>query len=270
MLSRCFNSLSSFVRWTLNQELLFILFVPCAVKMCHLLSAACQDVSSFVRWTFIIIYPFCPLCYRDVSSFVSSLSRCVIFCQVDIYYYYLSFLSLVLSRCVIFCQVDIYYYLSFLSLVLSRCVIFCQQPVKMCHLLLGGHLLSFLSLVLSRCVIFCQQPVKMCHLLSGGHLLLLFILLSLVLSRCVIFCQQPVKMCHLLSGGHLLSFCPLCCQDVSSFVSSLSRCAIFCQVGIYYLSEVNHCGQQYNRGKPERAPVLLIEHGTYIAHTKIS
>ena len=132
--------------------LLFILFVPCAVKMCHLLSAACQDVSSFVRWTFIIIYPFCPLCYRDVSSFVSSLSRCVIFCQVDIYY----------------------------------------------------------------------------------------------------------------------PFCPLCCQDVSSFVSSLSRCAIFCQVGIYYLSEVNHCGQQYNRGKPERAPVLLIEHGTYIAHTKIS
>ena len=92
-----------------------------------------------------------------------------------------------------------------LSLVLSRCVIFSQQPVKMCHLLSGGHLLLFilLSLVLSRCVIFSQQPVKMCHLLSGGHLLL-FILLSLVLSRCVIFSQQPVKMCHLLSGGHLL------------------------------------------------------------------
>ena len=103
--------------------LLFILFVPCAIEMCHLLSAACQDVSSFVRWTFIIIiYPFCPLCCQDVSSFVSSLSRCVIFCQVDIYYY-----------------------LSFLSLVLSRCVIFCQQPVKMCHLLSGGHLLFIRS-----------------------------------------------------------------------------------------------------------------------------
>ena len=154
----------------------------------------------------------------------------------------------------------------------------CQDVSAACHLLSGGHLtknyyLSFLSLVLSRCVIFCQQPVKMCHLLSGGHLLLLFIL----------FVPCAVKMCHLLSAACqdvssfvrwtfiiIYPFCPLCCQDVSSFVSSLSRCAIFCQVDIYYLSEVNHCGQQYNRGKPERAPVLLIEHGTYITHTKIS
>ena len=34
---------------------LFILlnrtYVPCAVKMCHLLTAACQYVSYFVRWT---------------------------------------------------------------------------------------------------------------------------------------------------------------------------------------------------------------------------
>ena len=111
-----------------------------------------------------------PLCCQDVSAACHLLSGGHLTKN-----YYLSFLSLVLSsslsRCVIFCQVDIYYYLSFLSLVLSRCVIFCQQPVKMCHLLSGGHLLSFLSLVLSRCVIFCQQPVKMCHLLSGGHLL---------------------------------------------------------------------------------------------------
>ena len=224
--------------------LLFILFVPCAVKMCHLLSAACQDVSSFVRWTFIIIYPFCPLCCQDVSSFVSSLSRCVIFCQVDIYYYYLSFLSL----------------------VLSRCVIFCQQPVKMCHLLSGGHLLLF--------ILFVPCAVKMCHLLSAA-------------------CQDVSSFVRWTFIIIIYPFCPLCCQDVSSFVSSLSRCvifcqvdiyyyylsflslvlsrcAIFCQVDIYYLSEVNHCGQQYNRGKPERAPVLLIEHGTYIAHTKIS
>ena len=45
----CYRDVSSFVRWTF-----IILFVPCAVKMCHLLSAACQDVPSFVRWAFII------------------------------------------------------------------------------------------------------------------------------------------------------------------------------------------------------------------------
>ena len=129
LLSAACQDVSSFVRWTFiiiypfvpcaiemchllsggHLLLLFILFVPCAVKMCHLLSAACQDVSSFIRWTFIIIYPFCPLCYRDVSSFVSSLSRCVIFCQVDIYYPFCplccqdvsSFVSS-LSRCAIF------------------------------------------------------------------------------------------------------------------------------------------------------------------------
>ena len=35
---------------------------------------------------------------------------------------------------------------------------------------------------------------------------------------------------HTVTQNYYLSFCPLCCQDVSSFVSSLSRCVIFCQV----------------------------------------
>ena len=147
--------------------LLFILFVPCAIEMYHLLSAACQDVSSFVRWTFIIIiYPFCPLCCQDVSSFVSSLSRCVIFCQVDIYYYYL----------------------------------------------------SFLSLVLSRCVIFCQQPVKMCHLLSGGCVIFVWTFIIIIYPFCPLCCQDVSSFVRWTFIIIIYPFCPLCCQDVPSFV----------------------------------------------------
>ena len=39
---------------TINFAFLFLLYctcVPCAVKMLHLLPAACQYVSYFVRWT---------------------------------------------------------------------------------------------------------------------------------------------------------------------------------------------------------------------------
>ena len=66
------------------------MYVPCAVKMFHLLTAACQYVSYFVRWTndwlcflFSVFLYVCPLCCKDVPSFDSSLSICVIFCQVD-------------------------------------------------------------------------------------------------------------------------------------------------------------------------------------------
>jgi len=61
------------------------------VRMTHPLSAACQDVSSFVRWTnracmcvcvslLVLVGHFAS---QDDPSFVSSLSRCLIFRQVD-------------------------------------------------------------------------------------------------------------------------------------------------------------------------------------------
>ena len=66
------------------------MYVPCTVKMFHLLTAACQYVSYFVRWTydwlcfsFSVFLYVCPLCCKDVPSFDSSLSICVIFCQAD-------------------------------------------------------------------------------------------------------------------------------------------------------------------------------------------
>ena len=59
----------------------FCMYVPCAVKMFHLLTAACQYVSYFVRWTndwlcFFILYFLyvCPLCCKGVPSFDSNLS----------------------------------------------------------------------------------------------------------------------------------------------------------------------------------------------------
>ena len=67
----------------------FCIYVPCAVKMFHLLTAACQYVSYFVRrtnsWLCFSVFCIyiCPLCCKNVSSFDSSLSICVIFCQVD-------------------------------------------------------------------------------------------------------------------------------------------------------------------------------------------
>jgi len=58
------------------------------VRMTHPLSAACQDVSSFVRWTTLCVYVcvcvlVSPFAVQDDPSFVSSLSRCLIFRQVD-------------------------------------------------------------------------------------------------------------------------------------------------------------------------------------------
>jgi len=65
------------------------------VRMTHPLSAACQDVSSFVRWTMCVYVCVCvcvcvsllvlvsPFACQDDPSFVSSLSRCLIFRQVD-------------------------------------------------------------------------------------------------------------------------------------------------------------------------------------------
>ena len=62
-----------FVRWTTN-SLGFYDVVPCAEKMCHLLSAACQYASYFVRWTTnsLGFYDVVP-CAEKMSSFVSSL-----------------------------------------------------------------------------------------------------------------------------------------------------------------------------------------------------
>jgi len=61
--------------------------------MTHPLSAACQDVSSFVRWTIYACACVCvcvswlvlvgPFASQDDPSFVSSLSWCLIFRQVD-------------------------------------------------------------------------------------------------------------------------------------------------------------------------------------------
>jgi len=91
------QDVSSFVRWT-NRACMCVCVCPCwslsvllLVRMTHPLSAACQDVSSFVRWTnracmcvyvslLVLVGPFAS---QDDLSFVSSLSRCLIFCQVD-------------------------------------------------------------------------------------------------------------------------------------------------------------------------------------------
>ena len=57
-----------------------------AVKMCHLLSAACQNVTSLGRWP-VITLPLSLLgailyCCQDASPLGSNLSRCIIFRQV--------------------------------------------------------------------------------------------------------------------------------------------------------------------------------------------
>ena len=57
-----------------------------------------------------------------------------------------------------------------------------------------------------------------------------FVRNSCVLSRCLIFRQHPVKMSHLSAGSYCLCVIHVCCQDVSSFGNTLSRCPIFRQV----------------------------------------
>ena len=49
------------------------------------------------------------------------------------------------------------------------------------------------------------------------------------LSRCPIFRQHPVKMSHLSAGSYCLYVIHVCCQDVPSFGNTLSRCPIFRQ-----------------------------------------
>ena len=55
LLTAACQYVSYFVRWTNDwlcfYFLLYCTHVPCAVKMFHLLTAACQYVSYFVRWT---------------------------------------------------------------------------------------------------------------------------------------------------------------------------------------------------------------------------
>ncbi len=87
---------------------------------------------------------------------------------------------------------------------------------------------SFVS-TLSRWCIFRQ--VMVCSLLTR------FVFVSWVLSRCPIFRQHPAKMAHLSAGHGLFINCwPVlflyhkCCQDVTSFVSTLPRWHIFQQV----------------------------------------
>ena len=156
------------------------------------------------------------------------------------------------------------------GLVQSGCCICCQQPVETLRLssdalclwvnhmnlvnafvmyMSGGlcvcvcvwsrymHVCSFEwkpweGLVLSGCCVRCQQPVEMLRLLSGApcfmsdsrefgeyHCLFAMYVLS---GLCVCVC-----VCVALSGSLERV---LCCLDVASVVSSLSRFCIFCQV----------------------------------------
>ena len=130
----------------------------CVVKMFHLSSARCQDVSSLgsschiLSLSLSLSLSLCVcvcswslhLCCQDVPSFVSTLSRCLIFRQFMSYSLPLS-LSLSLSVC---------QDLVCLSLSLSVCVCVC---VCVCVFMEP-------SFVLSRCSIFRQHAVKMSHL----------------------------------------------------------------------------------------------------------
>ena len=100
-----------------------------AVKMSHLSSASCQDVSSSSSsrgWCLSVLCTFCvatsclPVCCQDVPSLVSKLPRCLIFGQFK----GLVFVSVVYCLCG--------YFMS--PCLLSRCPIFSQQAAKMSHL----------------------------------------------------------------------------------------------------------------------------------------
>ena len=109
--------------------------------MCHILSGG--HMIGFVFFRFLYV---CPLCCKDVPSFDSSLSICVIFCQVDkrlALLFIFCFLYVCplcckdipsfdssLSICVIFCQVD-----KQLTLFFSVSCMYVPCAVKMFHLL---------------------------------------------------------------------------------------------------------------------------------------
>ena len=215
------------------------------------LSAWCVIFCQVDIWlAFFFIFRFlyiCPLCCKDVPSFDSSLSICVIFCQADkrlalfsVFCMYVcplcckdvpSFDSS-LSICFIFCQVDIWLALFFIFRFLYICPLCCKDVP------------SFDS-SLSICVIFCQ---------ADKRLALFFPFFVCMYVSCA------VKMFHLLTAAcqyvsyfvrwtndwlcfifHFLYVCPLCCEGVPSFDSSLStygteyfsmcHCAGFSQMG---------------------------------------
>ena len=113
---RCVNSVHSLI----------------AVKMSHLLSAACQDGASLGRWGYVWV---CPLAYRCVYG-ISGVH------------------SLIAVK---------------MSHLLSAA---CQDGASLgrwgyvwvCPLAYRGVLIVCIALLLSRCLIFCQQPAKMAHL----------------------------------------------------------------------------------------------------------
>ena len=88
--------------------------------MCHILSGG--QTIDFVSFRFLYV---CPLCCKDVPSFDSSLSICVIFCQVD-KRLALLFIFCFLYVCPLCCK-DVPSFDSSLSI----CVIFCQVDKRL-------------------------------------------------------------------------------------------------------------------------------------------
>ena len=97
-----------------------------------------------------------------------------------------------------------------LKLWLCMCVCVCSSEWK-----------PWVGLVLSGCFVRCQQPVKMMRLSSGTPC---FVSVSVTAWNCDCVC---VCVCAVVSES--LKWV-LCCLDVSSVVSSLSRWCVFRQV----------------------------------------
>ena len=230
------------------------------------LSAACQDDASFVRYP---VFRECErnslklwlcMCVRVCSSEWKPwvglmLSGCFVRCQQPVKMMRLSlgtpcFVSVNVTAwncdcvCVCVCSSE---WKPWVGLVLSGCFVRCQQPVKMMHLSSGtpcfvsvsvtawncdvyvcacvrvcsSEWKPWVGLVLSGCFVRCQQPVKMMRLSSGT---LCFVSVSVTAWNCDCVC---VCVCAVVSES--LEWV-LCCLDVASVVSSLSRCLVFRQV----------------------------------------
>jgi len=199
------------------------LLVLLLVRMTHPLSAACQDVSSFVRWTDCACMCACVsllvlvglFASQDDPPFVSSLSRCLNFSQLD-------------HLCVCVCM------------CVCVCVCVCVSllvPVGPFMLIRMTHPLSAACQALSH--LSSGEPiVRVCACVPCLSLSVLLLVrmthpLSAACQVVSSFVRWTNCACMCVCATLLVLVGPFASQDDPSFVSSLSRCLIFRQVDLF-------------------------------------
>ena len=187
-----------------------------AAKMFHLSVATCQDVSSFGRGTICIFGSW----HRH-----SLLLGCF-FCFLLRMHANLLVLRFYAAKMfhlsVATCQDVSSFGRGTICILVVGIGTLCYQYASFVFYCICMPIYQYFGSMLPRCFIFQYLPAKMCHLLVGEP----FVFWQLALA---LFVTSMLFLFFTTYAYQFISTSVLCCQDVSSFGSYLSRCVIFWQ-----------------------------------------